>query len=85
MGDKNIKFVKNYINQKNGAFITQFDVDEKAAAKQEADLKKASEQKKFKVPPGMIVDWTGDKYVYVRPYGDQNVQLSEEFAYGPPE
>jgi hypothetical protein len=36
-------------------------------------LKKASKKKAFKVPPGMIVDWTGDKYVYERPYGSVNL------------
>ena len=41
--DSHEKFVADYINKKSGAFITQFDVDQKAAAEAEADLKEASE------------------------------------------
>lgn len=73
--DTNEKFVNNYINKKNGAFITQFDVDQAADAKAEKELKEASEKTKFKVPSGMINDWTGNRFVYERPYGAVNLQL----------
>ena len=68
MGDTHKKFVNKYINKSNGAFNTQWQVDQADAAEAEADLKEASQKTKFKVPQGMIVDWTGDKFVHERPY-----------------
>ena len=46
-------------------------------------MKEASEKTKFKVPNGMINDWTGNRFVYERPYGAVNLQLdsSEGYAY----
>ena len=73
MRDTHEKFVGDYINKKTGAFIIPFDVEEAHDAKAEADLKKASELTKFKVPQGMINDWTGNRFVYERPYGTVNL------------
>jgi hypothetical protein len=46
-------------------------------------LDEANQKPKFKVPAGMLNDWTGDRFVYERPYGAANVQLdsSEGYAY----
>lgn len=83
MRDTHEKFVGDYINKKTGAFNTPFDVEEAHDAKDEADLKKASEMTKFTVPRGMINDWTGNRFIYERPYGVANVQLdaTEGYAY----
>lgn len=68
-------FVKEFIG-KDGQMLTDHEADLNAEAKQEADLKEASEKTMWEVPPRMINDWTGEHFVkntYGWPYEAKNV------------
>jgi hypothetical protein len=53
-------------------------VDQADAAEAAEDFKEASEKTAFKVPKGMLNDWTGDRFLYERPYGAEALQLNAQ-------
>ena len=77
-------FVDQYVDKKNGAFITQFDVDAKNDAAAEAELERARKENKFNVPSWMTFDRDGDRFITDRPYGyvPGQEKLLEKRIYG---
>lgn len=56
------KFIQNHIEQRSGRLLSAWEVEAIVAAEEEKRLNEASQKPAFKVKPGLIEDWPGDRF-----------------------